>query len=92
MNTWELTANLTQTILVPTQDSPGPAGGEYDVFVEGGHWEAGGFTPAHDGRGEITSGTASDTKQLLIQRDSDKSWECQSDVKWSLLARYVDQD
>lgn len=91
-NTWSISASPTRTELVPRQESPGPAGGEYDVVVDGGHWEAGGLIRGHDGKGEITNGTASDAKQILTLRDSDKHWECQADVKWSLLIRYVDKD
>ncbi len=89
-NTWSISAGPTRTQLVPRQESPGPAGGAYDVVVDGGRWEAGGLTRARDGRGEITSGTASGARQILTLRGSDKRWECQSDAKWSLIPRHVD--
>ena len=41
-NTWSISAGPTRTQLVPRQESPGPAGGAYDVVVDGGRWEAGG--------------------------------------------------
>lgn len=91
-NTWSISAGPTWTELEPRQESPGPAGGAYDVVVDGGRWEAGGFTRSRGGRGEITSGTASGAKQILTLRNSGKQWECQSDVKWSLLIRFVDRD
>ena len=91
-NTWSFSAGPTRTELVPRQESPGPAGGEYNVVVDGGRWEAGGLTGGHDGKGEITNGTARGAKQILTLRGSDKRWECQSDAKWSLLIRYVDKD
>jgi len=91
-NTWSISAGPTRTQLVPRQESPGPAGGAYDVVVDGGRWEAGGLIRARDGRGEITSGTASGARQILTLRGSDKRWECRSDAKWSLLIRHVDLD
>jgi len=91
-NTWSISAGPTRTQLVPRQESPGPAGGAYDVVVDGGRWEAGGLIRARDGRGQITSGTASGARQILTLRGSDKRWECRSDAKWSLLIRHVDLD
>jgi hypothetical protein len=91
-NTWSISAGPTRTQLVPRQESPGPAGGAYDVMVDGGRWEAGGLIRARDGRGQITSGTASGARQILTLRGSDKRWECRSDAKWSLLIRHVDLD
>lgn len=91
-NTWSISAGPTRTKLVPRQESPGTAGGAYDVVVDGGLWEAGGLTRARDGRGEITSGTASGARQILTLRGSDKRWECRSDAKWSLHTRHVDLD
>ena len=52
-----------------------PAGGAYDVVVDGGRWEAGGLIRARDGKGQITSGTASGARQILTLRGSDKRWE-----------------
>ena len=91
-NTWSFSTGSSGTQLVPSEDGPGPAGGAYDVVVEEGRWEAGGLVRARDGRGQITSGTASGVKQILTLRDTGKRWECRSDVKWSLLTRYVDRD
>ncbi len=89
---WSISSSLTKTELVPSQDGPGPAGGEYNLVVEGGNWEAGGFVHTHDGREQITDGTASGVTQILTLRNSDKRWDCQSDVRWSLLIRYGDED
>jgi hypothetical protein len=91
-NTWSISAGPTRTQLVPRQESPGPAGGAYDVVVDGGRWEAAGLIRARDGRGQITSSTASGARQILTLRGSDKRWECRSDAKWSLLIRHVDLD
>ncbi len=91
-NTWSISAGPTRTQLVPRQESPGPAGGAYDVVVDGGRWEAGELIRARDGRGEITSGTASGARQILTLRGSDKRWECRSDAKWSLIPRYGELD
>ncbi len=91
-NTWSISTGPTQTRLVPGQDGPGPAGGAYDVVVDGGRWEAGGLVRAPGGKGQITNGTASGARLVLTMRGSDQRWECQSDVKWSLLVRYVDLD
>jgi len=91
-NTWSITASPIQAQLEPRPDSPGPVWGPYDLVVDGGRWEAEGIIHAHDGRGEIASGTAVGAKQILTLRDSDKRWECQSDLKWSLLVRYGDED
>jgi hypothetical protein len=89
---WNISSSLTKTELVPSQDSPGPAGGEYDLIVEGGIWEAGGFVVTRDNKEQIVDGTASGATQILTLRDTNQSWECQSDVKWSLLIRYSDED
>jgi hypothetical protein len=62
------------------------------VVVEGGVWEAVGLIRARDGRGEIPSGTASGVELILTLRDSGEQWECRSDVKWSLVIRFVDRD
>jgi len=91
-NTWSISAGPTLTQLVPGQEGPGPAGGAYDVVVDGGTWEAGGLISAHDGKGEVRSGTASGARLILTLRGSDQRWKCQSDVIWSLIIRYVDQD
>jgi len=91
-NTWSISAGPTQTELVPGKDSPGPAGGEYDIAVDGGHWKAGGLSRGPDGKGQILSGTASGAKLMLTLRDTNEQWACQSDVKWSLIVRYVDKD
>ncbi len=89
---WTINASATSTRLIPAQGSPGPAAATYHVVVDGGRWEAGGPTRAHDGRGEITSGTASGARLTLMLPGSDKRWECQSDAKWSLLTRWTDRD
>jgi hypothetical protein len=89
---WDFSASPTRTQLVPRQDSPGPAGGLYEMVVEGGRWKADGVFRAREGRGEIPDGTANGVKQILTLRSSGRQWECQSDAKWSLLIRYVDPD
>ncbi len=91
-NTWSISASPTRTQLVPRPESPGPADGAYDVVVDGGSWEAGGLIRARDGRGQITSGTASGARLILLQRSSGRRWECRLDAKWSLLIRFVDRD
>ena len=91
-NKWSISASPASTQLTPGQGSPGPAAAAYDVVVEGGRWEAGSPTRARDGRGEISSGTASGARLILVLPGSDKRWECRADAKWSLLVRYVDQD
>ncbi len=91
-NSWSIHASPTGTRLVPGQESPGPAAAAYDVVVDGGRWEAGGPMRARDGRGEITNGTASGARLILVLPGSDRRWECRSDARWSLLVRYVDRD
>jgi len=91
-NTWSIYASSTRTELIPGDETPGPAGGPYDVVVVGGSWEAGGPTRAPDGRGQITDGTASGSLQILTLRGSNQHWECRSDAKWNLIVRYADAD
>ncbi len=91
-NMWDISVGPTGTQLVPGQGSPGPAAAAYDLVVDGGLWEAGGPTRAHDGRGEITDGTATGARLTLVLLGSEKRWECSSDARWSLLTRWVDKD
>lgn len=91
-NRWSLHASPTGTQLVPAPDSPGAAAAAYSVVVDGGRWEAGGPTRSHDGRGEISSGTATGTKLTLVLPGSDQRWECRADAKWRMIARWVDWD
>jgi hypothetical protein len=91
-NTWSVSAGPARTRLVPGQNGPGPAGGVYDVLVEGGRWEAGGPTRGRAGKGQITNGTARGARLTLTVRGTTKRWECRSDAQWSLLPRWVDSD
>lgn len=91
-NEWTIRASVTGTELVPAQGSPGRAAAAYDLVASGGNWQAGPATRGHDGRSEITSGTASGAKFTLVLPGSDRRWECGSDATWSLLTRHVDLD
>ena len=91
-NRWDIRAGPTGTQLTPGPGGPGRGATRYDLLVDGGHWEAGEPSPARDGRGVITGGTARGARLILEAAGSHRRWECQSDAKWSLLLRNWDSD